>query len=65
MHGMVEDDVDPEGDWKTSFYLDEIHEGDRELTFEEQIDIISTWDAVKAFMARGKDDPTSQFANML
>lgn len=63
MHGMVQDHE--EHDWKATLYLDELYEGDRELNFDEQIDIMNTWDVVRGYLARGKDDPTSQFGNML
>lgn len=63
MHGMVQDD--PENDWKATFYLDEILPGDRELNFDEQIDILNTWDVVKVYLDRGEGDPTSQYGNSL
>lgn len=62
MHGIVQDD--PEHDWKVSFYLDEIYEGDRELTFDEQLDILNSWEVAEAYIKRG-EDPTSQFGNSL
>ncbi len=63
MHGMVQDDQ--EHDWKSTFYLDELFEGDRELNFDEQVDILNTWDVVRSYLSKGQDDPTSQFGNML
>lgn len=63
MHGMVQDDQ--EHDWKATFFLDEILEGDRELDFDEQVNILNTWQCVEAYLKRGRDDPTSQFGNML
>lgn len=63
MDGMVQDDA--ENDWKATFFLDDLLEGDRELTFDEQVDILNTWECVEAYLKRGKDDPTSQFGNML
>ena len=62
MHGMVQDDT--EHDWKATFYLDELLEGDRELGFDEQIAIQDTWQVVEAYLKRG-DDPTSPFGNRL
>lgn len=62
MHGMVQDDS--EHDWKASFYLDELFEGDRELEFDEQIAIRDTWEVVEAYLKRG-EDPTSPFGNKL
>ncbi len=63
MYGMVQDDQ--EHDWKSTFYLDELFEGDRELNFDEQVDILNTWDVVRSYLSKGQDDPTSQFGNML
>lgn len=63
MNGIVQDD--PEHDWKCTHYLDELFEGDRELDFTEQVEILNTWQIVEAYMKQGRDDPTSQFGNML
>lgn len=61
MQGMI---VEDEEGYHHTTYLDEIYEGDRELTLEEQTDIINTWDIVKSFIQKNQDDPTSQFGNM-
>ncbi|EKD22572.1 MAG: hypothetical protein ACD_84C00043G0006 [uncultured bacterium] len=63
MHGMVMED--PEGDDKTTFYLDELHEGDRELALDEKISILNTWDVVAELMQYGEFDPTSVWNNKL
>lgn len=57
--GVVHDDE--HGDARVTFYMDHIHEGDRELTITEKADIFSTWDFVKAYIKAGKEDPTSGF----
>jgi hypothetical protein len=63
MDGVVVD-VD-EGDWKASFYLDDLIDGDRHLLHEEKLDVLTTWDFVKAMMEEGKSDPTSPFDSNL
>lgn len=63
MNGMVEDDE--EHGYKVTFYLDELSEGDRELTLEEKVDVLSTWDIVRSLVKTGKDDPTSAYGGQL
>jgi len=62
-HGLIqtEDDDAP----LATFYLDELKEGDRELTLDEKMDILSTWDVVKNFTKAGKEDPTSNYGGEL
>lgn len=63
MNGIIIDD--PEHDWRCTHYLDELYEGDRELDFDEQLDILSTWECVEAYLKAGRYDPTSPFGNSL
>lgn len=56
---------DEEHGWMYTLYVDEPVEGDRHLTHDEQVDILTTWDIVKAWIKQGKDDPTSQSGGML
>ena len=56
---------DSEGDWKITEYVENLVEGDRDLIFEEQIDIHRTWSAMEVIMAIGKDDPTSSTGGKL
>jgi hypothetical protein len=56
---------DAEGDWICKQYLDKLHEGDRDLFHEEQVDIQQTWTAMDLVMHLGKDDPTSASGGML
>lgn len=46
-------------------FLAEVEEGDRPLTFDEQVDILNTHDVVKAYVAMGKEDPTSKCGGKL
>lgn len=66
MDGIVEDTVDENGNptWEATTFAEDLAEGDKELTFEEQADIISTWDTVRMFVNAGKD-PTSIFNDEL
>lgn len=62
-HGLLQDE-DEEAPL-TTFYFDELAEGDRELTLEEKMDIVSTWDLVKTMVKSGGEDPTSVFGTQL
>lgn len=66
MNGMVcTDDAKPDEDFRITHYYDEIPDGDRELTIDEQVDILNTWDVVRAMIKRGKEDPTNSFGGNL
>lgn len=63
MDGVLREDT--EG-WYVKFYPDEIYEGDKELSHDEKVDIIGTWDAIEAFLSVAKgEDPTSVWGNKL
>lgn len=61
MDGIVQDYVDDDGvtDWTASFYIEDLIEGDRKLSVEEQCCIIDTWEAIRYTISCGEDDPTS------
>lgn len=59
MNGIVVEDEDGAA-YATTYYDDLLEE--IELTIEEQTDIIQTWDAVKAAIRKGSEDPTSRWA---
>jgi hypothetical protein len=64
MNGVVtisEEDEDGNSEWSSTTYLDELNEDDNELLFEEQLEIIQTWDKLQALLDEGKDDPTSRY----
>lgn len=63
MNGVVTEDSD--GASKFTIFLDELVEGDRELTFDEKIDILNTWDIVSSLIKEGSDDPTSPWGGKL
>lgn len=49
------------GDYEATTYFEDIYNGDRELEFDEQVDILMTWHNVKQKILEGKEDPTSRF----
>jgi hypothetical protein len=63
MNGVVT--IDKTGLEKTTFYLDELAEGDRELHLDEKVIILNTWEIVADLMKYGDRDPTSVFNNKL
>jgi hypothetical protein len=54
-----------EDGWKCTQYVEDLIEGDRDLLFEEQLDITRSWRAMETLIALGKDDPTSQTGGSL
>lgn len=61
MNGMV---VEDDEGWYVTEYVEDLVEGDRHLQFDEQCDILKTWDLAELFM-RKKEDVTSQFGDKL
>lgn len=47
------------------YYIEDLVDGDRELTSYEKFDILSTWDIVKNCMLAGGEDPTSPVKGQL
>ena len=56
---------DDEGNWKSTQYIEPLLEGDRDLLFDEQRDIIESWPAMDHLIALGVDDPTSRSGGKL
>lgn len=66
MTGIVQEVTDDEEvEWVCRQFIDDLVEGDRELSLEEKTDVLNTWDAVAALMNLGGEDPTSVYANKL
>lgn len=63
MNGLVVEDED--GGWHATTYAEELLPDDRELDFEEQVDIQHTWNAVKAHILAKGEDPTSKYNSSL
>ena len=63
MDGIVQWDTN--GDWSVTQYVEPLLEGDRDLLFEEQLDIMNGWSAMDLLLSIGKDDPTSNSGGSL
>lgn len=59
MNGVVQFDEDERDYFK--IYYEDLVEGDRELSVDEKIDILQSWEIVELYMKKGAQDPTSQF----
>jgi hypothetical protein len=57
MDGVMRFDQD--GGWYAKCYVEDLKEGDRDLTHGEKVDIIHTWSKLEYLIALNKDDPTS------
>lgn len=62
MNGVV---VENDDGWSATTYYDELIEGDIELSFEEQNDILNTWEWVASYLKPGNEDPTSKWNSEL
>lgn len=64
MNGMIvmnESENPDEPEWSATTYLDELYEGDVELSIAEKADIQNTWESVRVMLKEGREDPTSRF----
>ena len=57
MDGVMQFDKDD--GWYAKCYVEELKEGDRDLTHGEKVDIIHTWSKLEYLIALNKEDPTS------
>lgn len=48
-----------DNNWHAKCYVEELKEGDRDLTHSEKTDIINTWSRLEYLIALNKEDPTS------
>lgn len=62
MDGIVQADDDG---FRYTHYLENIPEGERELSLFEKVDILKTWNIVSEILDQGVDDPTSPCGNPL
>jgi len=68
MNGILQDtppDENGETGWKATIWVDDLAEGDKQLSFDEKTDIIDTWAVVRQLMGHGGEDPTSSNGGML
>lgn len=54
-----------EEDWKITQYHELLRDGDRDLIFSEQLDILNSQRAMEMIIALGRDDPTSSTGGQL
>jgi hypothetical protein len=52
-------------EWFVKEYIEDLLDGDRDLTHSEKVDIIHTWNKMDLILALGKDDPTSPVGGKL
>ncbi len=66
MTGIVQDIQDENGEdsWMVTTYATDILEGDRALTFDEKVDILSTWELIAMAIKAGQD-PSDRFEGRL
>jgi hypothetical protein len=63
MDGVVQES--DEHDWVAKFYMDDTLEGDVDLSHNQKVDILSTWDIANLMMAKAGEDPTSPWNGKL
>ena len=56
MSGVV---VETDDGWYVNHYIDDLKDGDRELSDHNKVDILSTWKVVEMFMKENDQDPTN------
>lgn len=61
MDGVI---VETEDDWYARFYMEDLVGDDRELTHDEKVVIMNTWDLVELFIKKG-EDATDPFGGKL
>lgn len=66
MDGVIQEYTNENGeiDWESKHYYYSLMEGDVELSFQDRIDILNTWDVLKQCIASG-NDPTDIFNGKL
>lgn len=66
MTGMVEEFVDEDGEdcWRVNQYTNELSEGEEDLSFDNKVDILHTWEIVRMAIERNID-PTDRFGGNL
>lgn len=65
MNGVMQIDDDPEGSFHFQSWDEDLLPGDRELTLDEQRDVLDSWSAMETLIRRGLEDPTSRSGGYL
>lgn len=63
MDGLATEDED--GTLVINHYYDEDFPDDAELSLQDKVDVINTWDRIKQFLDKGEFDPTSKLGERL
>lgn len=63
MNGMVV--MNDDGGWHYDEWNEDLEEGDRELYFVEQVDVLRSWSVMAEQAVNGGDDPTSKYNSSL
>jgi hypothetical protein len=58
MDGVIRDEEDG---WVSRQYIEDLLKGDRDLDFDEQVDILKTWQIIEMYAKARKADPTNPF----
>lgn len=64
MDGVIQENEEEET-WSVKFFPDELVAGDKELSHDEKVDIIKTWDLMEMFIRAGDKDPTSVYGSKM
>ncbi len=64
MDSVVQID-DKTDDWCVKYFPDDLVVGDKELSHDEKVDIISSWQIAEMFIRAGEDDPTSVYGGKM
>jgi len=64
MHG-VGVDVDDGEEWVVHLYPDDLVDGDRELEWNERVDILRTWDILEMYAKARQEDPTNPYGGKM
>lgn len=58
MDGVIREEEDG---WVSRQYIEDLLKGDRDLVFDEQVDILKTWQIVEMYAKARKADPSNPF----
>lgn len=64
MNAVIQED-DENDTWSVSYFPDELIVGDKELSHDEKVDIIKSWDLAEMFIRAGDKDPTSAYGGKM
>lgn len=65
MSGILELGAGEHDDWVVNYYFEPMEAGEKELTLNQKVDVLRTWEHVKVLLEEGGEDPTSLYGNHL